>query len=152
MEPNDLARVRQGIDSLWWFVWMKLSMPVTACAVQSAGQRAEGPIGSASATAWIAVSITALSSTHLRSSRKRPSRSRAAPPNIRTGTSARLAAHPCSAATVMRLRSTSAASDALNQLEPTYENWIIRREGWLPSFDLAPRYQRDCQGNGRTET
>ena len=41
--------------------------------------------------------------------------------------------------------------DAANQLKPTYENWIIRREGWLPLFDLARHYQRDRQRNGRTE-
>jgi hypothetical protein len=41
--------------------------------------------------------------------------------------------------------------DESNQVKPTYENWIVRREAWLPSFDLAPRYQRDRQGNSRTE-
>jgi hypothetical protein len=41
--------------------------------------------------------------------------------------------------------------DAPNQLKPTYENWIIGREGWLPLFELARRYQRDLQGNRRTE-
>jgi hypothetical protein len=41
--------------------------------------------------------------------------------------------------------------DAPNQLRPTYESWVIRREDWLPPFDLARRYQRDREGAGRTE-
>jgi hypothetical protein len=41
--------------------------------------------------------------------------------------------------------------DEPNQVKPTYENWIVRREAWLPSFELALRYQRDRQGNSRTE-
>lgn len=41
--------------------------------------------------------------------------------------------------------------DAPNQLTPTYELWIIRREHWLPPFDLARHYQRDREGAGRSE-
>jgi hypothetical protein len=41
--------------------------------------------------------------------------------------------------------------DAPNRLKPTYENWIVRREHWLPPFDVARRYQRDRTGTGRTE-
>lgn len=41
--------------------------------------------------------------------------------------------------------------DAPNQLKPTYELWIIRREDWLPPFDLARHYQRDREGAGRSE-
>jgi hypothetical protein len=41
--------------------------------------------------------------------------------------------------------------DAPSQLRPTYENWIIRREDWLPPFGVAHRYQRDREGTGRTE-
>ena len=33
--------------------------------------------------------------------------------------------------------------DAIDQLEPTYECWTIRREAWLPPFDVANRYERD---------
>ena len=33
--------------------------------------------------------------------------------------------------------------DAPDQLMPTYESWIIRRESWLPPFPLARRYERD---------
>jgi hypothetical protein len=33
--------------------------------------------------------------------------------------------------------------DEPNQLKPTYESWIIRRETWLPPFDVADRYERD---------
>src|SRR6476659_892102 len=32
--------------------------------------------------------------------------------------------------------------DTPNQLIPTYENWIVRRESWLPQFPLARRYER----------
>jgi hypothetical protein len=41
--------------------------------------------------------------------------------------------------------------DAPNQLWPTYENWIIRREEWLPSFKVARHYEGDRQGKGRAE-
>jgi hypothetical protein len=33
--------------------------------------------------------------------------------------------------------------DAPSQLAPTYESWVIRREDWLPPFDVANRYERD---------
>ena len=33
--------------------------------------------------------------------------------------------------------------DAPDQLIPTYESWIVRRESWLPPFHLAKRYDRD---------
>lgn len=41
--------------------------------------------------------------------------------------------------------------DAPNQLAPTYENWVIRREHWLPAFELARHYERDREGSGRSE-
>lgn len=41
--------------------------------------------------------------------------------------------------------------DAPDQLRPTYENWIIRRESWLPPFPLARSYRRDREGTGRFE-
>jgi hypothetical protein len=41
--------------------------------------------------------------------------------------------------------------DAPSQLKPTYELWVIRREEWLPPFDVARRYGRDREGKGRTE-
>jgi hypothetical protein len=41
--------------------------------------------------------------------------------------------------------------DAPNQLRPTYENWVIRREDWLPPFDVTRRYQHDREGNGRSD-
>jgi hypothetical protein len=34
--------------------------------------------------------------------------------------------------------------DSPNQLRPTYENGVIRREDWLPRFDVARRCQHDC--------
>ena len=33
--------------------------------------------------------------------------------------------------------------DAPDQLMPTYENWTVRRESWLPPFSLARHYARD---------
>lgn len=41
--------------------------------------------------------------------------------------------------------------DAPDQLVPTYENWVIRREAWLPDFPLARHYPRDREGAGRFE-
>ena len=41
--------------------------------------------------------------------------------------------------------------DAPSQLRPTYENWVVRRENWLPPFDLARHYPHDREGTGRTE-
>lgn len=37
--------------------------------------------------------------------------------------------------------------DAPDQFTPTYENWAIRREGWLPAFGVAKSYDRE--GTGR---
>jgi len=34
---------------------------------------------------------------------------------------------------------------------PTYENWSIRRESWLPPFPLRAHYERDREGTGRSE-
>ena len=41
--------------------------------------------------------------------------------------------------------------DAPDQLMPTYESWIVRRESWLPPFPLARRYERDRDPTGRFE-
>ena len=41
--------------------------------------------------------------------------------------------------------------DAPNQLTPTYENWCVRRETWLPAFPTTTQYQHDREGSGRTE-
>jgi hypothetical protein len=43
------------------------------------------------------------------------------------------------------------ALDAPDQLTPTYESWIVRRESWLPPFPLARRYDRDRDATGRFE-
>lgn len=43
------------------------------------------------------------------------------------------------------------ALDAPDQLTPTYECWISRREGWLPSFPVTKRYALDRDGTGRFE-
>jgi hypothetical protein len=41
--------------------------------------------------------------------------------------------------------------DDLDQLAPTYENWIVRRESWLPPFPLSKRYDRDRVATSRFE-
>ena len=41
--------------------------------------------------------------------------------------------------------------DAPSQLTPSYESWVVRREAWLPPFDVAKRYERDRTAKGRTE-
>ena len=43
------------------------------------------------------------------------------------------------------------ALDAPDQFIPTYELWTIRREGWLPPFPLARRYERDRDPAERRE-
>jgi hypothetical protein len=43
------------------------------------------------------------------------------------------------------------ALDAPDQYMPTYENWTVRREAWLPPFPLKRHYARDREGNGRFE-
>ena len=35
------------------------------------------------------------------------------------------------------------ALDAPDQLRPTYESWVVRREAWLPAFPLEERYPRN---------
>lgn len=35
------------------------------------------------------------------------------------------------------------ALDAPDQFMPTYENWILRRESWLPPFPLEKHYERN---------
>ncbi|MGE5768051.1 MAG: GFA family protein, partial [Bacteroidota bacterium] len=41
--------------------------------------------------------------------------------------------------------------DQPSQLTPTYECWTVRREAWLPPFDIANRYERDRAGTGRSD-
>lgn len=41
--------------------------------------------------------------------------------------------------------------DAPDRFMPTYENWTVRRESWLPPFPLAHSYAHDREGVGRTE-
>lgn len=43
------------------------------------------------------------------------------------------------------------ALDAPDGLLPTYENWTVRRESWLPPFPLARHYQRNREATGRRE-
>jgi len=37
--------------------------------------------------------------------------------------------------------------DTPNQLIPTYESWVLRRESWLPPFPVTQRYDRDRDGS-----
>lgn len=39
--------------------------------------------------------------------------------------------------------------DAPDQFMPTYENWTVRREAWLPPFPLARHYAHDREGASR---
>jgi len=41
--------------------------------------------------------------------------------------------------------------DAPDQLMPTYESWIVRRESWLPPFPLNRHYDGNRKSTGRTE-
>ena len=41
--------------------------------------------------------------------------------------------------------------DAPGQLMPTYENWVIRRESWLPECPLKHHYARNREALDRTE-
>jgi hypothetical protein len=43
------------------------------------------------------------------------------------------------------------ALDAPDQFIPTYENWIVRRESWLPPFPLAHHYEHNRETPGRFE-
>lgn len=42
--------------------------------------------------------------------------------------------------------------DAPDQLMPTYESWIVRRESWLPEFATTRRYERDRDSAECSET
>lgn len=41
--------------------------------------------------------------------------------------------------------------DDIDQFQPTYELWTIRREGWLPPFPLKHSYDRNRESEGRFE-
>ena len=40
--------------------------------------------------------------------------------------------------------------DAPDQLAPSYENWTIRREAWLPPFPVEQRFDRNREAPGRS--
>ncbi len=42
--------------------------------------------------------------------------------------------------------------DRPDQLTPTYELWMVRRESWLPPFPTAKRYERNRDGTHRVES
>lgn len=41
--------------------------------------------------------------------------------------------------------------DAPDQLLPTYESWVLRRESWLPPFPLTKHYEQDREASDRLE-
>jgi len=41
--------------------------------------------------------------------------------------------------------------DAPDQLVPTYESWVVRRESWLPPFPLEAHHERDREATDRAE-
>jgi hypothetical protein len=41
--------------------------------------------------------------------------------------------------------------DEPSRLRPTYESWVIRREDWLPPFDVARSYPQSRESTGRSE-
>lgn len=41
--------------------------------------------------------------------------------------------------------------DAIDHLAPTYENWAVRRESWLPPFPLSKCCDRDREATSRFE-
>ena len=41
--------------------------------------------------------------------------------------------------------------DAPGQFTPTYECWTVRREPWLPPFELRHHYDHNREGTSRTE-
>jgi hypothetical protein len=41
--------------------------------------------------------------------------------------------------------------DAPDQLMPSYENWTVRRESWLPPFPLVRHYEHNRAATGRFE-
>lgn len=43
------------------------------------------------------------------------------------------------------------ALDQTDQFKPTYELWCVRREAWMPPFDLASNYARNRDHSGRIE-
>src|SRR3954447_13652454 len=87
--------------------------------------------------------------------RRRPARPAAHPacPHHRL---VMLATRPPSQCTTFASEATNATVmlgplDAPDQLMPTYESWIVRRESWLPPFPLTRRNDRDRDPTGRFE-
>ena len=55
------------------------------------------------------------------------------------------------ACTADEMEVTLGCLDSPDQLTPTYESWIVRREYWLPAFPLKRRYERDRDPTSRFE-
>lgn len=43
------------------------------------------------------------------------------------------------------------ALDEVDRFQPTYELWTVRRENWLPEFPVKRWYERNREGEGRSE-
>lgn len=41
--------------------------------------------------------------------------------------------------------------DETDRFQPTYELWTVRRENWLPEFPVKRGYERNRDGEGRSE-
>ena len=41
--------------------------------------------------------------------------------------------------------------DDISQFKPTYENWTVRREAWLPEFAEMKHFAHNREGPGREE-
>ena len=67
------------------------------------------------------------------------------------GFSVPAAARPIFARSADEIEVNLGSLDAPDQLMPTYESWIVRRESWLPPFPLTRRYDRDRDATSRFE-
>ena len=41
--------------------------------------------------------------------------------------------------------------DAPDQIKPTYESWVVRREAWLPEFEGMTQFAHGREGTGREQ-
>lgn len=71
--------------------------------------------------------------------------------NVRIVASGRPCGSPVFSRTADEINVDVGALDAPDQLQPSYELWVVRRESWLPPFPLERRYDRDREGTSRFE-
>ena len=123
--------------------------PVGAFAATSGSSHRDARTGSAFATVSTTANIMGPFFRRPRSSLRMRWGSRAKRATTRDDSSVSGAARPSSHAA--RIEVNLGSLDAPDQLTPTYENWIVRRESWLPPFPLTRRYERNREGKGRFE-